>query len=136
MELDNKLKECRTEIIFAIKERIVEITKTIDTPLNLEGFLVMEKSDCGKRKDMIYIYNLYLNENDVLCCDYTNGKTKKDDSFIFERTLEYIYSEDLMRILNELYKVKWNVDVPMQQPLQKTSKLKTLLTSKWLLKGA
>ena len=138
MELNNKLSECREEIIYAIKQRIIEITATSDTPVNLGGFLVMEKSDSNKKKDMIYIYNLYINEDGFLCCDYSNGSTLSDDTFIFERTLEYIYLEDLTRILSELYKKKWMSSAVAVEEKQeeKRSLLKTFLSGKRMLRGA
>ncbi len=108
--MDNKfqysdIKKTKEEILFAIKERVNEITSgDIQNPLYLKGAAVCDtaKSVSGSVK-YFDIQCIFYDERGRLCGDLLGIENKREKNIIFGRLIEEFDIEALRTILNCLY---------------------------------
>jgi hypothetical protein len=114
------IEKTRQEILFAIKERISEITSGNDAPLQLKDVVIGDVIRAGRVSLNYYeVNNVFVNENGILCGDLVCRHGKFFGDVFFGKSIEDLAIENLKLILDALYRGTWHsgqkyidVDIP------------------------
>jgi hypothetical protein len=99
------IRNTRQEILFAIKERILEMAKINDDPFPLKGITIGDER-YNRRVSLDYyeINNVYVDDSGTLCGDLVCRHGALAGDVFFGKSVEYLGIEDLKTILDALYK--------------------------------
>ncbi len=99
------IKNTRQEILFAIKERLLEMAKINDEPFPIKGITIgNERYNRRVSLDYYEINNVYVDDNNTLCGDLVCRHGAFFGDVFFGKSIEYLGIEDLKTILDALYK--------------------------------
>ena len=134
-----KFDEIKTEIISSIKEKINEIIgDELYKPIVLKNLSVIDNTvKYAGPVNCLYLQNLYIDDNNKLCGDFLNRDNYFSNEFVFGRSIENLYTEDLIKILEKLNKdyfaIKLHDNLDEQNVYtEKKSILKSLVSFKSL----
>ena len=103
------IEKTRREILFAIKERISEITNGNDAPLQLKDVVIGDVIRAGKVSLNYYeVNNVFVNENGFLCGDLVCRHGRFFGDVFFGKSIEDLAIENLKLILDALYRGTWH----------------------------
>ena len=111
LDIDNIIENTRQEMLFAIKERIAELTRGTGVPVRLNKLIIRDK--IHMRGDSLRYYevkNVYVDEVDNLCADLVGKDDRYDDGVLFGKGIEELAIDDLKMLLDALYGKNWSID--------------------------
>jgi hypothetical protein len=101
----------RQEILFAIKERISELSRGLEAPVQLKKIIIREGGRSFRDSVQYFEVNhIYVDENDRLCGDLACKGGRYVDDVFFGKSIEDLAIDDLKMILDALYGNGWSVD--------------------------
>jgi hypothetical protein len=111
IDIDYIIENTRQEILFAIKERIAELTRETGVPVRLNKVLIRDKiySHSGSLR-FFEIKNVYVDEADKLCGDLVGKDDRYDDGVLFGKNIEELALDDLKLLLDALFGKNWSID--------------------------
>src|SRR5271157_72054 len=85
------IRNTRQEILFAIKERLLEMAKINDEPFPLKGIAVGDERH-NRRVSLDYyeINNVYVDDNNILCGDLVCRHGAFFGDVFFGKSIEYL----------------------------------------------
>jgi hypothetical protein len=89
------------EMIDLIKREICLINHNNGSPIELEGFTVMDADG-----QLISLYSVYIDDNQSLRCDCTSAENASMDEVLFGHCLEELGLGELAKILDLLMEVR------------------------------
>jgi len=111
LEIDNIIENTRQEMLFAIKERIDELTHESGAPVRLNKVVIKDKIySYGDSLRFFEVKNVYIDEADNLCGDLVGRDDRHDDGVLFGRNIEGLAVDDLKLLLDALYGKNWSID--------------------------
>jgi hypothetical protein len=111
LDIENIIENTRQEMLFAIKERIAELTRGTGAPVRLNKVIIRDK--LYSRSDSIRLFevkNIYVDEADNLCGDLVGKDDRYDDGVLFGKNIEELALDGLKLLLDALYGKNWSVD--------------------------
>ena len=100
--------ETRNELLYAIKNRVSEITSgELDKPVYINNVTVQGPDYSANN---LYISSIFCSSDNTLCGDLLPKEKRSQSTIMFGRTIEELSANDLNKILNFLYTEKWSVD--------------------------
>ena len=106
------IQQSRQEMLFAIKERLNEISEGPGMPVLPPRVVIGGGRLCGDGVSFFELTNLYVDEGGTLCGDLLPKGERLGHAVLFGRGLENLPIEDLKLILDSLYAKEWNVVPP------------------------
>jgi hypothetical protein len=111
LDIDNIIENTRQEMLFAIKERITELTRGTGAPVRLNKVIIRDKIySHGDSLRYFEVKNVYVDETDNLCGDLAGKDDRYDDGVLFGKNVEELAMTDLKLLLDALYGKNWSVD--------------------------
>jgi hypothetical protein len=107
----NIIEDMQREIIFAIKERLKELTRGTNTPIQLEKVVVRDTLSSSRESLRYYdIKNVFLDDVNTLCGDLAGKDDRSDVGVLFGKNIETLAVGDLKLLLDSLYSGDFSVD--------------------------
>ena len=109
-EIKDIEKKSRTEILFAIRERVKEITDgEFDKPVFLKNVSVSDPEDNEMKDSILFSLNsIFYSGNNELCGDLMPLKRKnRGGSLVFGKVIDNLCIDDLNSVLRNLYRDNW-----------------------------
>ncbi len=104
------IEETRQELIFAIKERITELTRGTSAPVQLKRVVVRDAPAAhGDLPRQYEIKNVYLDDRNTLCGDLAGRDDRYDAGVLFGKNIESLAADDLKVLLDSLYGTGYSV---------------------------
>jgi hypothetical protein len=105
--------ECtRQEILFAVKERVGELTRGSGAPVQLEKAVIGgRKAASGEYLRYFEVKNIYIDDSNHLCGDLAGKDDRRSDGILFGKEIEDLPIDDLKILLDTLYTDRWSVDL-------------------------
>ncbi len=99
------IKNTQEEILFAIKEKIRELSNGSDEPFSLKGLAIADERR-GRKVSLDYyeINHIYVDDSGTLCGDLVCRHGSFSGDVFFGKSIEYLGINDLNTILDALYK--------------------------------
>jgi hypothetical protein len=112
IENQDIVESARQEMLFAIKERITELTRGTTAPIQLKRVLVRDATR-SYHDSMRYfeVQNVYLDERQHLCGDLVGRDDRISDCVLFGKEIEDLTIDDFKLVLDSLYGKHWSVDL-------------------------
>jgi hypothetical protein len=112
IEKRNIVEDARQEILFAIKERITELTQGTTAPVQLKKVVIRDATR-SYHDSMRYfeIKNVFMDERNHLCGDLVGKDDRISDCVLFGKEIEDLSIEDFKLVLDALYGSHWSVDL-------------------------
>jgi hypothetical protein len=111
-DIRNVVESSRQEMVFAIKQRIGEITGGCSAPVCLDGVIIQDSVSRGKEPLRYFeVNNLYVDEADSLRGDLISRDDRCGDGVLFGKTIDDLSIDGMKLILNALYSEAWSVDL-------------------------
>ena len=105
------VERTRLEILFAIKDRIGELTRDAEAPVQLQKVIIRDGGSSHRDSVRYFeVNNLYVDENNCLCGDLVCKGARFDDDVLFGKSIEDLAIDDLKLILDALYGNNWSID--------------------------
>jgi len=106
------VESARQEILFAIKERITELTRGTTAPVQLRRVVVRDATR-SYRDSMRYfeVQNVFIDERGRLCGDLVGKDDRISDGVLFGKEMEDLSIDDFKLVLDSLYGSHWSVDL-------------------------
>ena len=99
------IEKTRQEILFAIKERVSEITKGNYAPVQLNDIVIGDVISAGRVSLNYYeVNNVFVDDNGFLCGDLVCRHGKFFGDVFFGKSIENLAIENLKLILDALYR--------------------------------
>lgn len=111
LTIENIIENSRHEMIFAIKERIVELTRETSAPVRLNKVIIRNKL-CSHSEALRFfeVKNVYVDEANNLCGDLVGRDDRYNDGVLFGKNIESLALDDLKLLLDALYGKNWSID--------------------------
>lgn len=110
--LKHNTEEVRSEILFAIKERINEITSgRIYMPVFFKKMIIKDPNYKGYGiVNYFLLHSIFYCINNRLCGDLLYmGNSQNINEFMFGKIIDNLDTDELTNILNVLYTEKWSI---------------------------
>jgi hypothetical protein len=106
------VESARQEILFAIKERITELTRGTTAPVLLKRVVIRDATR-SYHDSMRYfdVQNVYIDEYHHLCGDLVGKDDRINDCVLFGKEIEDLSIDDFKLVLDSLYGSHWSVDL-------------------------
>lgn len=117
IETPDIIESARLEILFAVKERITELTHGTTAPVQLKK-VVIRDSTRSYHDSLRYfeVQNVYIDERERLCGDLAGKDDRISDCVLFGKEIEDLAIDDLKQVLDSLYGSHWRVDLADYEP--------------------
>jgi len=110
-DISSIVEDTRQEMIFAIKERINEVTRGTSAPVQLKRVVVRDMATRSGNSLRYYeIKNVFLDESGGLCGDLAGKDDRYDGEVLFGKSIESLAADDLKLLLDSLYGAGWSVN--------------------------
>jgi hypothetical protein len=111
LDIENIIENTKQEMLFAIKERIDELTRENGAPVRLNKVIIRDKIySCGNSLRFFEVKNVYVDDADKLCGDLVGRDDRYDDGVLFGKNIEGLNIDDLKLLLDALYGKNWSID--------------------------
>ena len=112
IEIQDIVDSARQEMLFAIKERITELTRGTTAPVQLRKVVVRDATR-SYRDSMRYfeVQNVFIDERGRLCGDLVGRDDRISDGVLFGKEIEDLLIDDFKLVLDSLYGSHWSVDL-------------------------
>ncbi|MBN2158878.1 MAG: hypothetical protein JW807_05745 [Spirochaetes bacterium] len=117
-EIADIIEHTRQEILFAIKERMAELTRGTSAPVELRKVTVMDTS--GPRRDALRyleLKNVFIDDTNALCGDLVGREDRFNDGVLFGKCIEDLPIDDLKQVLDAVFSNRWRVDLADYEPV-------------------
>lgn len=111
MDINDTIETTRHELLFAIKERINEMTRGTSAPIRLHGLMIGQRGGRGRDLFFYEITNVYIDDDNRLCGDLAGKDDRFCEGILFGKDIEDLPLEDLKLMLDLLYTDRWDIDV-------------------------
>ena len=111
LDISTIVENTRQEILFAIKERIAELTRGTSAPVRLNKVIIRDK--INSHNDALRYFevkNVFVDEINKLCGDLAGKDDRFDDGILFGKNIEELAIDDLKLLLDTLYGKNWSID--------------------------
>lgn len=118
-EIADIIEHTRQEILFAIRERIHELTRGICAPIELRKVTV--KDTAGSRREALRYFelkNVFIDDCGVLCGDLVGRDDRFSDGVLFGKNIEDLAIDDLKQVLDAVFSNRWRVDLAEYEPAE------------------
>ncbi|MBN1495295.1 MAG: hypothetical protein JXA07_00910 [Spirochaetes bacterium] len=118
-DISSIVEDTRQEMIFAIKERINEVTRGTSAPVQLKRVVVRDMATrSGDSLRYYEIKNVFLDESGGLCGDLAGKDDRYDGEVLFGKSIESLAADDLKLLLDSLYGAGWSVNCDDYEPVE------------------
>jgi hypothetical protein len=112
IENQDIVESARQEILFAIKERITELTRGTTAPVRLTRVVVRDATRSYHDSMRCFqVQNVFIDERHHLCGDLVGRDDRISDCVLFGKEIEDLSIDDFKLVLDSLYGSHWSVDL-------------------------
>ncbi len=112
IETPDIIESARLEILFAVKERITELTQGTTAPVQLKKVVIRDATRSYHDSLRYFdVQNVYIDERERLCGDLAGRDDRISDCILFGKEIEDLTIDDLKQIMDSLYGSHWSVDL-------------------------
>ena len=112
IETPDIIESARLEILFAVKERITELTQGTTAPVQLKKVVIRDATRSYHDSLRYFdVQNVYIDERERLCGDLVGKDDRINDCVLFGKEIEDLTIDDLKQVLDSLYGSHWSVDL-------------------------
>jgi hypothetical protein len=116
-EIADIIEHTRQEILFAIKERITELTRGTSAPVELRKVTVRDTA-ASYRDPLRYfeLKNVFIDDSNTLCGDLVGKDDRYSDGVLFGKNIEDLAIDDLKQVLDTVFSNRLRVDLADYEP--------------------